>query len=1066
MPRGAIQTSDQLRNLAAARGRHYWRGLEELAGDADFVARLRDEFPAAAWEWPDALSRRNFLKVMGASIALAGLTGCVRAPTGTIVPYVRQPAEMVPGRPLYYATALPIGGFARGVVVEQHEGRPTKIEGNPDHPGSVGATDAITQAAILDLYDPDRSKVITRYGAVSSWGRFVQDMGAEMARQRATNGASMRILTESVTSPTLAAQIRELLTILPAARWHQFDAVGRDNIRAGATLAYGQPLSSVYDFAKAKVIVSLDANFLIDDPGSVRYARDFFAKRRVVDDRSAMNRLYVAEGTPSITGTMADHRLSRPGSQLGAIAAALAAKMGVAGIVAPALDAYGTKWVDAAAADLKSAGTGGLVLAGESAPPAAHAVAHAINASLTSAAVTLTDPIEAEPVIGRESLGALVKDMQAGLVETLLILGGNPCYTSPAEFEFNNAMPKIRLRVRLGIQEDETSQLCHWHIPESHALEAWSDARGHDGTVSIVQPLIAPLYNSKSSHELLAALLGHSDADGHEIIRGRWAAQHGGDDFETWWRSALEKGVIPNSSAHAATPSLNAAVIAAAIPLSAPTTTTAQTFDAVEICFRPDPCIADGSLANNGWMQELPKPLTKLTWDNAALLSPATAEALGVWNNDHVEITAGGAAVTAPVWVLPGQPDRCVTLHLGYGRWRAGRVGTAIGFNVYPLRTADNPWYARGLVRKTDGKSELAATHTHQTMDSRKLPVDVPGSDTEVIKNAGENPTAEQEIANRNLVRVGTLEQFRADPDFVKKMNETPGQIHLSLYPGYEDVYKDNFAWGMSIDLQSCMGCNACVVACQSENNIPVVGKEQVLAGREMHWIRVDTYYDGSPDDPRAYHQPVPCMHCENAPCELVCPVGATVHDNEGTNNMIYNRCIGTRYCSNNCPYKVRRFNFFEYANVEPTIKMQKNPEVTVRSRGVMEKCSYCIQRVNGTRYNMEKAQVRLEEQAARAAADGDPNRQATLLDTMRQELQSMLDGLQTACQQACPSNAIVFGNINDMKNPGGGKSRVKVLKESPLDYGILTDLNTRPRTTYLARIRNPNGDLEKGSAT
>jgi molybdopterin-containing oxidoreductase family iron-sulfur binding subunit len=600
--------------------------------------------------------------------------------------------------------------------------------------------------------------------------------------------------------------------------------------------------------------------------------------------------------------------------------------------------------------------------------------------------------VHAKPAKQLDSLRALVDDMKAEKVEFLVILGGNPAYTAPSDFEFSAAMEKVALRVHCSSHDDETAALCHWHIPESHSLEAWSDARAYDGTVTIIQPLIAPLHASKSFHEVLAALLGQ-ESSGHDIVRKYWESQQTGGDFETFWRKALHDGVVAGTTFAPRTVSLASGEWSR---LDAQPQPAAASAEVMEVIFRPDSSIWDGRFANNGWLQELPKQLTKLTWDNAALLSPATAERLSLSNMEVVELQYKERTVRASVWILPGQPDNTVTVHLGYGRTHAGRVGTGMGFNAYALRTSDSPWFGAGLtIKRTGERYPLACTQDHQSMEGR------------------------------HLVRSGTLAHFKQHPHFVHEMAHDPPP-ELTLYP---EVKYEGRAWGMTIDTSACIGCGACITACQSENNIPIVGKEQVIIGREMHWIRVDRYYSGELDNPEAHHQPVPCMQCENAPCEPVCPVGATVHNNEGLNDMVYNRCVGTRYCSNNCPYKVRRFNFLLYQDWDaPTLKMQRNPDVSIRSRGVMEKCTYCVQRINVARITAEKED--------RAIRDGE---------------------IVTACQAACPAEAIVFGDLNDKE------SQVAKMKASPLNYGLLTELNTRPRTTYLARLKNPNPEIENG---
>jgi MoCo/4Fe-4S cofactor protein with predicted Tat translocation signal len=981
--------------LAALRGREYWRSLEELAQSDEFLEFLRHEFPRRATGWLDAISRRHFLKYMGASLALAGLTACTQRPEETIVPYVRQPEEIVPGKPLFFATALLLSGVATGVLVESHMGRPTKVEGNPEHPASLGATDVFAQAATLTLYDPDRAQVVTKNGQISTWNAFLEAIDSELDKLRSSQGAGLRVLTETVTSPTLATQLREVLDTYPAAKWHQYEPAGRDMVRAGTRLAFGEYVNVCYRFDKADVILTFDADFLLHMPGSVRYARDFIAKRRVGAGQTTMNRLYVVESTPTITGTMADHRLPLRAGLIASVARVVAQALGVKVEAVEEATHVPSDWLAVLVRDLQSHRGTSLVVAGDQQPPIVQALAHAMNQALDNVGHTVvyTDPIEPNPVDQTASLRELAQDMAAGRVDTLIILGGNPAFTAPADLNFAESLLRVRLRIYWGLYEDETAALCQWHIPATHELESWSDARAYDGTISIIQPLIAPLYAGRSAHELLAVLTGHPDRTNYEIVRNYWRSQHSGEDFEQFWRKVLHDGVMAGTALPAKSVTVDLQRQPANPPRPEPPTSEAQ---GLEIIFRPDPSIWDGRFANNGWLQELPKPLTKLTWDNAALISPATAERLRLTSEELVELRYRGRVVRAPILILPGHADDAVTVHLGYGRKRGGRVCTGAGFNAYALRPSDAPWFSTGLeIQKTGTWYSLARTDHHFSMEGR------------------------------NLVRVGTVEQFRQDPDFVRTMDHEASQLP-SLYPGYRYT---GYAWGMAIDVNACIGCNACVVACQAENNSPVVGKTEVMRGREMHWLRIDRYYKGDLDNPETYHQPVLCMHCENAPCELVCPVGATAHSDEGLNDMIYNRCVGTRYCSNNCPYKVRRFNFFQYADFDtPSLKLGRNPNVTVRSRGVMEKCTYCVQRINAAR-------IKAEEED-RQIRDGE---------------------VVTACQAACPTQAFVFGNINDPN------SRVSKLKAESLNYGLLTELNTRPRTTYLARLRNPNPEIAQG---
>jgi molybdopterin-containing oxidoreductase family iron-sulfur binding subunit len=988
-----------------ANGRRYWKSLEELAQSPAFLEFLHREFPEQASRFEDPKGRREFLTLMGASLALAGLTGCTRQPTETILPYVRQPEEIVPGRPLFFATAVAPDGYARGVLVESHEGRPTKIEGNPDHPMSLGATDVFGQAHVLGLYDPDRSQTVKFFGEVRPWSAFREALRSALDPLRPGKGEGLRFLTGRVTSPTLAAQLGAVLAELPAARWHSYEPVGRDHARAGAILAFGEPVEPQYRLGMADVILSLEADFVGDHPASLRLVREFASRRRPAGDRPAMNRLYVVEGTPSLTGANADHRLVVRPSQVEGVARAIAAGLGLA--VEGGTSAH-PAWIQVLVKDLQAHRGAVLVVAGESQPPAVHALAHAINDTLGAPGKTVsyTAPVEAGPRDQLASLRELAADMDAGRVELLVVMGANPAYATPVDLGFGERMDKVPLRVHLGLYEDETAERCHWHLPEAHPLEAWSDARAADGTATIQQPLIAPLYGGKSVHEVLALFTGRPDRSGYDLVRDHWKERLGAADFEKKWRRAVHDGVVAETALPPKAVAIRLGDWARAPRMPEPS--------GFEIVFRPDPCVHDGRFANNGWLQELPKPLTKLTWDNAAIVSPKTAERFGLrvveTSNGHradvVELRYEGRQVRAPVWILPGHSDDAVTVHLGYGRTRAGRVGTGAGFNAYALRTSAAPWFGSGLqLLKTGTAAPLACTQDHWSIEQ----------------------PAHEAARERHLIRAATLDEYGRDPDVFRKMGHDP-RPGLSLYPEHE---YEGHAWGMAIDLNSCVGCNACVTACQAENNVPVVGKEQVARGREMHWIRVDRYYEGPPDgaSPETFHQPVMCMHCEIAPCEVVCPVAATVHSDEGLNDMVYNRCVGTRYCSNNCPYKVRRFNFHLYQDwTTPALKMMRNPDVTVRSRGVMEKCTYCVQRINRARIDARNE--------GRAIGDGE---------------------IRTACQAACPAEAIVFGDVNDPA------SRVSRLKAGPRNYGLLTELQTRPRTTYLAVVRNPNPELGRG---
>ncbi len=989
----------------------YWRSLDELSESPEFLERLRREFPRQAGELHDAVDRRKFLKLMTASLGLAGLglSGCLRQPEEKIVPYVRQPEELVPGQAQYFATCCTLGGYATGLLAESHLGRPTKIEGNPLHPASLGATDVFAQAMVLGLYDPDRSQTVMKRGLIGGWGECLSTLTARLPDLLARGGRGLAILTETVTSPTLAGQLQALLKVMPEARWHQYDAVGRDNVRAGAKIAFGEYVDTIYHFEKADVVLALDADFLAGMPGCLRYARDFINRRRLTGDQSpksnsaaTMSRLYAVESTPGLTGAAADHRLVLRAASVESLARVLASRLGVAVAKGESVSesAVPSEWLAALISDLQAHQGASLVLAGEGQPAAVHALAHAINRQLDNVGHTVeyVAPVEASPTDQLASLTDLVTRMRHDEVQLLVVLGGNPVYSAPAELEFAKAFARVGLRVHLSQYYDETSFVSDWHIPAAHELEAWGDARAFDGTVTFQQPLIAPLYGGRTAYEILAILLGHPEQTTYDAVQGHWKQFWGRDDFEKRWNRAVHDGLVADSRAQTVTPAWKYSDQLSNAASGSPDSST-RSGNELEITFNPDPCMWDGRFANNGWLQELPRPVTKLTWDNAALISARTAQRIGVGSSDVVELSLAGRSIRAPIFVLPGQPDDSIALSLGYGRTRSGRIGNGVGVNAYLLRPAQHAAFSLGAsLTRTGERYELAITQNHHSMEGR------------------------------DLVQVRTLEQFQQDPDFIDDEHRHPQEMP-TLYPKYADAEN---AWGMVIDQTACIGCNACVIACQAENNIPIVGKEQVIIGREMQWLRIDRYYRGPVEAPETCFQPVMCVHCENAPCELVCPVGATVHSHEGLNQMVYNRCVGTRYCSNNCPYKVRRFNFLDYDSLfeyggeqAPVLKLLRNPDVTVRSRGVMEKCTYCVQRINSAKIEAQKQD--------RSVRDGE---------------------IVTACQQACPVSAIVFGNIRDEK------SKVAALKQSPLNYSLLGELNTLPRTTHLARIRNPHPDL------
>jgi molybdopterin-containing oxidoreductase family iron-sulfur binding subunit len=915
-----------------------------------------------------------------ASGAALGLASCGR-PAEEIVPYVTVPERLTPGIPLRFATTLPLAGFGRGVIATSVEGRPIKIDGNPRHPASLGATDVFAEASVLSLYDPDRSKAVTGGRDVYSWDAFEKALRDQMAAERGRRGSGLRLLTNRITSPTLLAQIDALLKSFPEARWHRYEPVDDDAARAGSAIAFGRPLSAIPRLADARVAVALDADPIGPGPGQIRLGHDFISARK---SRSASEflRLYAVESAWSLTGANADHRIALPPQFVQNFALALANELG-APVAKGELPLEAARVAGIAAADLKSRPGHALVLAGRTLPPEIHALSHWINAKL-NAPVDLIEPVDPVDAGHAESVKALAEDLAARKVETLVVIGANPAYDSPGHLQLGNLIAAVPFSAHLGLYGDESAMRCRWRLPMSHPLESWSDLRAFEGTASIVQPLIRPLYDSRTAHELLAIMLGELSPSSHGIVMANWRARSGASDFTTWWREVLHNGVIPDTASHPV------AATSAALPEARP----ASAADGFTLTIAPDPSVWDGSFANNAWLQECPQPLTTQVWGNALHLSPADATRLGVVDGDVVHLQIGSAAIDAPVLVRAGQPENVVAATLGYGRRSAGAIGDRIGFDVFGMRTVDNPWLRSG--------ARLTKTGRTQNLLLVQKQFQLGGEATELQPRLSiADLAAGKEPANR------------------------PGQHLATLYPSFS---YDSYAWAMVVDNAACIGCNACVVACQAENNVPVVGPEEIAVGRDMHWLRVDTYVvHGRPG-----FSPVPCMHCEHAPCEPVCPVAASIHDGEGLNVQVYNRCIGTRFCQSNCPYKVRRFNFFgyadgqEYANLgaEP-VKAVFNPDVSVRARGVMEKCTYCVQRISRAR--------RAAEKDCRRIHDGE---------------------VVTACQAACPTRAISFGDLSD---PG---AKINELRNEPRLYELLGHLGTRPRTTYLARIRNPNPEL------
>ena len=983
-------------------GRQYWRSLDEIKDTPEFRQFLEREFPQGAEEMGNEWSRRSFITLMGASVALAGLAGC-RRPVEKIVPYVTQPEEITLGKPNYYATTMPLGLSAYGLLVTTREGRPVKVHGNPDHPSSLGSSNIFTETSILGLYDPDRSRKPRKNSQESTWvafGAFWADM---YKKYQADQGQGLALLTEQFCSPSLARLLAEFRKVFPAATVAVYDPISDENIFEGIRLATGKTYRPVYDYGKAEVILSLDADFLRSESENITASRGFTDGRRVMSQADPMNRLYVAESFYSITGTMADHRLRMKASQIPAFALAIARELTERGVkidgLAAATDTrseFDTKVIRAIAADLLRTRGKSLVVAGNRQPAAVHALVAAINAGLGNVDGTVKYvPLVDAAVSSRAELSNLVSQMKAGKVETLVMLGGNPVYNAPADLDFSSAMSKVGHTVHLSLHVDETTARAEWHLPMAHFLESWGDARSVDGTASVIQPMIEPLFGGKSSIEILIQCVTGIEKKGHDIVRETWASYLPAPDFEKKWRRVLHDGLLKNSAARPESPVIDGRSLGAALAAYAFGGTASKS----ELVFYPAN-VYDGRFANNGWLQELPDPLTKFTWDNAALMSQRTADKYGLVDGDMVELKIGERQAEMPTWICPGHADDSVAVALGYGRRNCGRVAEGVGFDAFRIRAASDADFVTGLaVTKISGQYKFSQTQEHWSMEGRPQ------------------------------IREAELADYKKKAEF--KPEEPDHPPLTSMWD--EHTYTEGYQWGMVIDLNVCTGCNACAMACQSENNVPLVGKEQVGRGREMHWIRLDRYFtakDGANptnlDEPEVVHQPVACQHCEMAPCETVCPVAATTHDAEGLNVMVYNRCIGTRYCSNNCPFKVRRFNFFNYTKDTPeTMRMMQNPEVTVRSRGVMEKCTYCIQRVAAAKYTAKSE--------GRPVADGD---------------------IQTACQQACPTRAITFGNIND------AKSSVAELKKNDRNYRMLDEFNLRTRTSYLAKLRNPNPEL------
>ena len=965
------------REVAGGGSHRFWSSLEELIDEEGFRAWLAGEFPAASSMFDDP-GRRQFLKLMGASLLLAGLTGCGESKSDHALPYVNQPDDIIPGVARYYVTGIQFDGYIQPVIATTYAGRPTKLDGNPDHPVTRGASDAFMQAAIFGLYDPERSKVPLLEGLPSTWNVFAAALADMRARWHERGGDGLRILTGATTSPTLVRQLGDLAKQYPKMRWSRFEPIGLARQDEAMKLAFGRVVTPHYHLDQCDVIVSLDNDLLGPGPSQVMHAKSWAQRRGEIAD-AGRSRLHAAESVPTLTGTVASVRLPCGPLRIAALAQAIGAAFEIVGFSRPDLRAQEQKWLDRAVDELRAHGGHSLLTIGTQLDPRLQALAPVVNEQLKNvgATVSYSEPIHVpgDP----QPLAALVAEIDAGSVDTLIMADCNPVYASPGPLKFADRLAHVPNRIHAGLHADETAQLCQWHLPLSHALESWGDGRSVDGSATIIQPVVVPLYASRSMHQLVDLLLGASDLAPDAAVRATWRDAFGAG-FDARWASSLHDGFVSGTSAQP-------------LSLSAKVPPPPQQSDAdgnhLQVVFQADPCIWDGRFANIAWLQELPKPLTKITWDNVVGISPATANEYGLSNGDIVEVTIDGRSVRGPTWILPGQTPRTVALYLGYGRRAGGDIALGAGYDAFSVRPDEVTWLAAGTLARVGDQHRIATTQAHHRMDGFDFV---------------------REVTAKNPHTPAPKDQSTFYPDWNGAQANGAVAEH---------------AWGMVIDLDLCIGCNACISACNVENNVLVVGKDQVARGREMLWLRVDRYYTGEPENPRSYFQPVPCMHCEKAPCEMGCPVHATVHSPEGVNQMVYNRCIGTRTCSSYCPYKVRRFNWYDYRHFAEAEQAAKNPDVTVRSRGVMEKCSYCTQRI----------------EAAHVQADKE-NR------TLRR------DEVITACQQACPTRAIVFGDLKDED------SAVAKRRRSGRHYVLLEELGTRPRTTYLARWNDsPDGE-------
>lgn len=998
--------------------RTYWKSLNELAKNEEFVKAAEREFPKEASELKDGLSRRNFLQIMGASVALAGLASC-RKPVQRILPHRQQPEHMIPGVPLYYATSMPFKDSVYGLLVETNEGRPTKIEGNPDHPSTLGSTNVFQQAATLELYDRDRSRSIRHGDAEASREEFE----AFCAEHFADTDQRIAFISEASSSPTYTRLKQDVLDRFPNAEWVNYEPFSDENRLIGNEMAFGQKLRSYHHFDQAKVVLSLDEDFMQLGDNDVENVKRFSQARKITGTGDEMNRLYSVESAFTLTGSNADHRLRVKTGQVPHFVYALAAQLSQSIEGLEAFSNYSNEfsqhaWISVLAEDLLNNRGESIVAAGMDHDSNVHSAIAAINLALGNVGNTVTylELPHTEAGDQNQRFAEVTQQIRDGEIQTVVFLGANPAFTAPSDLNFAEALEAASVSVSLSNHFDETAKLCNWHVNKANFLEVWGDGYSYNGVRSIIQPMIQPLFGGLSDIEFLNVVLNGEYTPGYDLVRETWQ-EFAADDYENTWQTVLHDGLQEGTGFSEVSVSLSGGFNEAAGQVLNQLEPVDE--DAIELVMKVDSRVYDGRFANNGWLQELPDSITKVTWDNVAQISPATARRIGIPDERNfgdldahkIRIQAGDQSVEIPAWVIPGQADNSITVTVGYGREDFGRVADGVGTDTYPMRTTQNPLFHGDVqVESTGDRYAIASTQDHSSMEGRAL------------------------------VREASLEEYRANPTFAPDMVYIPGEeddkqiSHYTIFNPQE--YSDREPqWGMSIDLNACIGCHACTIACQAENNIPVIGKREVHREREMHWIRIDRYFSGSDEsNPQVLHQPVPCMHCELAPCEQVCPVAATTHSDDGLNQMTYNRCIGTRYCANNCPYKVRRFNFFNYTKEYLTtgedpevVQMAMNPDVTIRFRGVMEKCTYCVQRIQRGKIETKR-----------------------LTDSKKPP-----DGtVKTACQQACPANAIDFGDMTDTD------SQISQIKRNNRSYLMLGELNTRPRTSYLAKLRNPNPDM------